>query len=245
MLHLPYWFSPTTADRQPAAWLLRGVMVTRVTLNGVAATLLLWDSNDTDVATSILSGSGARVGWRLLAVSAALHALSFLHHRVHAALSGPPPLHAGLYTVAHVSILNFALDTPGRRIPSVAVSHYLVVIGTLVVGVYLLYVHLTLAPLRRAWGCYDPAHAVGIEGYIHGTCDTPGICALPGINCDVQADPISAARQHAEQAMAALAVVQIMSVPAKLAHYRQATARAVERARAPQTATAPRTNNKS
>ena len=170
------------------------------------------------------AGTYARPAWIFLAVSAGLHLVSYLHHRIHLhVLERPLPINRGLYAVAHVGVLNFVLDLPGRRIPDVRGSHVVILLGGLITGVYLFFVYITLVPLDDAWACYDPAVSSVLD-YSHGLCSNPNICLEASIDCDRKKTAMSAAQAAAEQIVSGLLVVYFLSIPSKIAYYTKAGA---------------------
>lgn len=202
LLHLPYWIdlSGTKAPR----WLLKYIMVARVLMNGVAASVLLL-------------GGHAIVGWLLLAISAVLYLVAYILVRAYTreAEIMISPL---LYTVCQVSVLNFLLDSSGRGIPEVRMSHALVAVGSPFVVAALAFTTVTITPLSEAWGCYDPAFIQSLTDYKYGTCDQD-ICANPRIDCTRKSLTFATASLAAEQAFVVLFIVYLLSIPAKIRHY--------------------------
>lgn len=186
-------------------WLKNGVLVARLLCNAGAATLLL------------LVDGWAALGWLLAAVSAAIHLLSFLVSRF---FLPAPEIHPRLYTLAHLGLANFLLDTPGRGIPTVRLSHAVIVVLSVAAAAALAVTWVAVQPMQDAWGCYDPAYIRSLEDYRFGECDGGDICRRDEVNCADKATIFANEAHYVAQGAAVLFTVHLAAIPAKIDYYR-------------------------
>ena len=159
----------------------------------------------------------AIAGWFSLLISAGLHLFSFCVSRF---IFPEPPINTRLYRLAHLSVTNFVLDTPGRGIKEVRFTHSLIVVLSLVPVLVLGFTWYAITPIEEAWACYDPAYIEGYKDYKYGTCDGGAICARPQINCGRKAKIFSSEVHFFVQMFAALYAMHLAAVPAKIDHYK-------------------------
>lgn len=201
MLHLPHFVK----DEPDHRWLKNAVLVTRLMCNAGAATLLL------------AVDGWAALGWLLAAASLAVHLLSFAVSRFYLR---PAEIHPRLYVLAHLGLTNFVLDTPGRGIPTVKLSHAAVVVLSVAAVAALAVTWLTVRPMQAAWSCYDPAYINSVEDYRFGECDGGDICRRHEVNCADKATIFANEAHYVAQGVAILFTVHLAAVPAKLDYYR-------------------------
>ena len=201
LLHLPHFVKDTPDHR----WLKNGVLITRLLCNAGAAALLLFVDG------------WATLGWLLAAVSLGLHLLSFAVSRFYLPA---PEIHPRLYVLAHLGLANFVLDTPGRGIPTVRLSHAVIVVLSVAATAALAVTWLTIQPMQVAWSCYDPAYITSFEDYRFGECDGGDICRRDEINCAHEATIFANEAHYVAQGVAVLFTVHLAAVPAKLDYYR-------------------------
>jgi hypothetical protein len=104
-----------------------------------------------------------------------------------------------LFLIAHVSIINFLFELPGRGIKAVRLTRALQLAFTLTAGLVFMFTVFTLTPLEDAWGCYAPEHAADLSAYQHGTCDlvdAPACRFVPVVRCGVAHGAIFNAEVH-------------------------------------------------
>lgn len=198
LLDFPYLITHSPAQRNTKrfrAWLFAA----RIGLNTVGC-------------AAVTEGHALWWGVGALAISAALHAVSYAHasrHRLRVATPG----NGRLFLLAHVGVLNFVFQLPGRGVPAVRLTRTLQLFVTLTVGLVFAFTLTTITPLEDAWGCYVPAHVVSLANYNHGTCDVPNAPAcrmVPVVNCGVAHGAIFSAELHyATQVMIVSFVVYI------------------------------------
>ena len=202
LLHLPHFI-----DHEPAHRKLKNVVfVVRMVCNAAAATILL------------LVDDQSMVGWAMVLVSLAIHFLSFLISRFFVTA---PPIHPRLYRLAHVGLLNFVLDTPGRGIPTVRRSHSLIVVLSLVAVAALTFTWFLISPIQKAWHCYDPAYIASLEDYRFGVCDGGSICRRKEINCNDNSSIFANEVHYTVQGMAILFTIHLAAVGPKIDYYEE------------------------
>lgn len=200
-LHLPHFISRETGYKK---WAANSVLVARLGLNSTAFLLVsFWDYPRTAIF--------------LLAVSLAIYVLDFLIARF---VLDPPKIHGGLYYLAHLSLTNFLLDSPGVGIPTVKFTHVLVQVGSLVPVPVLLFTFFTIDKMQRAWDCYDPAYIESLADYKYGICDNGMICNRPQINCAHKATLFDEEIHYLCQLFGVLFALHLAAVPAKIDYYR-------------------------
>lgn len=204
----------------------------RIGLHAIALPLLVWDARDNlwswETFNSILYGTHSKVAWTLIAVSAGLYAFTYLHHRLHYALRKHIPVDPTLYAIAHVSIVNFILDLPGRGIPSARFTHVLIVAINIVAAITLLFTLHTVTPIQKAWGCYDPQFVSGLADYDRGMCpvdrdSNANICTeRPYVNCEMDFGDNTFHKEihYATQAGMVALVLYALSIGDKLTFYK-------------------------
>ena len=236
LLHLPVFIQYNDDAYTPSPNFTLGIFTTRMLIHAVALPLLLWDARDGlwswQAADSILYGTHSVLGWYLMAGSAFLYVVSYVHHLVHVAIRKSHPIAPNLYAASHISILNFLFDLPGRGVSTCRVTHALVIIINLLAGAVLVATWFTATPLRAAWGCYDPAFIHSLKDYNRGLCTkdaNAAICAeRPYTNCEqnFERDMFNVILHGAIVAIAVSLVLYTMSLSAKFTFYRvQAYAR--------------------
>lgn len=163
-----------------------------------------------------------------MAVSAGLYLFTYLHHRLHYGLRKHIPVDPLLYAVAHVSILNYILDLPGRRIPTAKLTHVLIVATNIVAAIVLIFTLHTITPIQRAWGCYDPQFVDDLSDYDRGMCpadedSNANICTeRPFVNCEVDFGDNTFHKEihYATQASMVALVLYALSIGDKLTFYK-------------------------
>lgn len=128
------------------------------------------DKSTTAIIDSILFSPEARHGWRYFAISLIPWGFSYVIHRYHI-MRYRIHIYPGLYRFSHLSVLNFALDLPGWNIPTVHVSHYMVVLSNICIQPYITYEVYAAIPLILAWSCYMISYSYfDINGFKYGMC---------------------------------------------------------------------------
>lgn len=103
-------------------------------------------------------------GWCLLA-STGLHMVMYSSHRYHLIRL----LHNGddsrafstpAFWFAHIGLLNWLLDLPGFRVPTVRNVHILVILINLTAGLVFFCTYYFQKPFVLAWGCYAPGTSI-------------------------------------------------------------------------------------
>lgn len=182
------------------SWIRKYVFVAVNVLNGIAFTLLANDN---------------MYGLLFLGIGLCCHAIGYARD---VAAASDTPIVPWMYALAHISVTNFIGDIPGIGIPCVRISHAVVVVGSLLVGVYLVFAYSTIVPLADAWSCYDPAFVTNLSSYDKGLCTDPSICTQPHIDCG-RNTARSDAMRIAEQLLAALVIIHLGGVPEKIRYY--------------------------
>jgi hypothetical protein len=164
----------------------------RIVCNIVAAGLLGWVTTKGSPARS----APAIAGWAFLGISVLLYIISYAHTSwaLKQTSPGSLPIQPRLYLLAHLSILNFMLDVPGRRVPTVKISHSFLIVFNTLLSIYMFVLATAVTPIREAWRCYRPEHFDSIEDYNFGICPPPdkttAICSdHAGITCPTTGEP--------------------------------------------------------
>jgi hypothetical protein len=167
-------------------WIIAAI---RIACNAIAAGLI----------ASATSSAVAIAGWVFFSISVLLYIISYAHlkwsQRPQAgSLAQLPPIQPRLYLLAHLSILNFIFDFPGRHVPTVTISHTFLIIFNSLLIIFMLILATAVAPIREAWRCYRPEHFDSIQDYIYGTCPpadqtSPMCTGHPGISCPGPGEP--------------------------------------------------------
>lgn len=228
LLHLPlfisYGGSPSRMDC--------ALFAARVGIHTIAVPLLLWDARHNmsfaTAATSAFAGTYSYTGGILVAVSAALYAATYITH-VLRRRARPCVVQPVLFGIAHLSVINFLLDLPGRGIPSQRRSHLLLVAVNLVGGLILVVTAVTATPLRNAWGCYAPEYVQTVKDYNRGICpddhsSSANICTeRPYTNCEEEfRDDIFAREIHYGLQICSFSVpIYLLTLSTKLAFYKR------------------------
>jgi hypothetical protein len=134
--------------------------------------------------------------WMMLG-STALWMMAYAHHRhhliriaLHDTASIDTKVPHSLYTLCHVSILNFALDIPDLHVPTNMFSHYVILALNVVAGSVFVVAFTLQQPMAFAWGCYAPN--TPIKDLDFGVCPRfidnaqdvlPPVCDQPGVLC--------------------------------------------------------------
>jgi len=234
LFHLPIFlrYQAATGSHPASRRLQRVLFLVRLVLHTAAVPLLLWHARDDLLSwrsvDSALGGSPqAWYGWVLMAVSLALWAVTYVHHRLHFRMRPVTQPDRLLYLLSHASVVNFLFDVPGRGLQSARTGHVLVVAINIVAATVLLATWATATPLRRAWGCYDPAFIDSYSDYNRGICpddanSNENICTeRPYTNCEVnfKTDVLHAEGHYATQAVLVSLIVYAVGIPGKLTFY--------------------------
>ena len=201
--------------------------VVRVILNATAFLLFFglqepYEATLQSVLTKFVEGDNVFAAWMCVFVSLGLHVLSYVWVRVVSAsetrMERTLQFHPGLYKLAHVSVTNFVLDTPGGGIEDIVVSHTIVFWGSLLGAATLFGAYYLYKPVDDAWYCYDPAYTDGVFGYDHGMC-APDMCHNQGIDCSRTASGFSSVVHYIRLAVVALFMVHLSAVEDKVEYY--------------------------
>ena len=226
LLHFPIFLH---YDKNPGIISLT-LFFARIFIHTIALPLLVWDARHDlwswKTLNSVLWGSYSGVGWSLMAVSAVLYAFAYgLHVFLKPKLQPVQPV---LYGTAHVSVLNFLFDLPGRGVPTVKRSHTLLVVVNVIAGLTLLVTHAIATPLQEAWGCYQPSLITSLRDYNRGVCpgdptSTANICTeRPYTNCEenFEVDVFAKEMHYALQGIVFGLIVYGVGVGSKLSFYK-------------------------
>ena len=206
------------------------IFFSRVFIHSIALPLLVWDARHDlwswKTLNSVFWGSYSSIGWTLMAISAGLYGLAYALHVF--LRQKPHPLQPVLYGTAHVSLLNFLLDLPGRHVPTVKRSHALLVIVNFIAGLTLFITYATATPLQEAWGCYQPSLINSLRDYDRGLCpgdptSTANICTeRPYTNCEenFKVDVFAKEMHYAMQGVVFGLIVYGISVGSKISFYK-------------------------
>lgn len=231
VLHLPIFIQYSGAP-QPASVVELFIFFTRLGLHSIALPLLVWDSRKTlwswETLNSALHGTHTHTAWTLLVVSFGLYLFAYAIHKYKRPSDTAHAVQPVLYGTAHLSVLNFLLDLPGRNVPTARRSHTLLVLVNFVAGCVLFVVYATATPLQEAWGCYQPSLINSLRDYNRGLCpgdptSTANICTeRPYTNCEemFEVDVFGKVKHYALQAITLGAVVYLFSVNSKLSFYK-------------------------
>ena len=150
-----------------------------------------------------------------------------LHYRARSPAPVPVAANKLLFLVAHVGVINFFFELPGRGIKAVQIARALQLALTLTIGIVFAFTFFTITPLEDAWGCYAPGHVVSLGSYKYGTCPPPNTLTTacrfkPTVQCGVAHGAIFNAELHyATQGMVVAAVLYGSGYKAKWdAHFR-------------------------
>lgn len=230
-LHFPIFIQYST-DQRPAGILGLTLFFSRVFIHAIALPLLVWDARHDlwswKTLNSVFWGTYSRVGWYMLAASAGLYLIAYALHVTQRSRLKVHVVQPVLYGTAHVSVLNFLLDLPGRYVPTVKRSHTILVIVNLIAGLTLFLTHASAKPLQEAWGCYQPALISSLRDYNRGMCpgdptSTANICTeRPYTNCEENftVDVFAKEIHYATQAVVFGLIVYGISVGSKISFYK-------------------------
>lgn len=172
------------------------------------------------------------VGWAALGTSTLLYIISYMHvnfHRRHK-VNNELEIQPRLYLLAHFSIINFMLDFPGNRVPTVYISHYILIAFNTILVIIAVIIATAVVPIREAWRCYRPEFFPSVEDYKYGLCPPPNQHAPmcdnhPGIVCRVSGeDSFSQAIWNTEihyllNAILVSVAIYLASIPPKLEYW--------------------------
>lgn len=133
-------------------------------------------------------------GWCLLA-STGLHLIMYKMHRMHlirtVTIEGDAEFPTEYYWIAHLGLLNWLLDIPGHRVPTVFWPHVIIIVFNCTATLAFLCIFYFREPLILCWGCYE--HDTDLESLDFGTCLAcvynnaqnahPPVCDEPGTRC--------------------------------------------------------------
>lgn len=174
-LHLPHFiniYETPTKYHPPKRVLSTIVFAVRLFLNVV--TLLLWLYNKATIFR-----------WILLIISTALYGVSYIYIRWHIRHNTQTPIQPYLYGIAQVSVINFLFDAPGRLIPTVPITHQLIILINVVCSVALYLCLTAVTDIALAWYCY-PSEWFDVEDYLYGLCPAPGDSATDAPMCSAE-----------------------------------------------------------
>lgn len=231
LLHFPIFLKYGTQQR-PAGALELFIFFARCGIHTIALPLLVWDARQDlwswQTLNSALHGTHSRTAWLLLLVSLGLYLLSYAIHKFKQPSKTVHAVQPVLYGTAHVSVLNFLLDLPGRNVPTARRTHTLLVLVNLVAGSVLFVTYATATPLQKAWGCYQPSLIRSLRDYNRGMCpgdptSTANICTeRPYTNCEemFEVDVFGVVKHYAMQALTLGLIVYVFSISSKLSFYK-------------------------
>jgi hypothetical protein len=230
-------------------WTQAAIFVVRAGLNAAAFGLILKpvpeiQSNEERayelVYKTITTGTETHIGWWLILGSLILHFLAYASHRLYlirsflqdpTASDGPAVLPHKMYTVAHISILNFLLDLPGYHTLSTRFLRYVIVALNLTATLILVFYLFVLENFVLAWGCYPRGTSLG--DFRFGVC--PGywrdpdhyyapVCDSPGARCgeeEIRDNQMFSHELGITSGLVAFSFsLYIISIPQKVTYYR-------------------------
>lgn len=196
----------------------------RIVLNATAASLFsvysARDAHDRIIWTA---------AWIVVGVSLLLHYIAFVHMNFH---SKRVSFSRRFFIFSHLSAVNFVFDVQGRGVPTVWLTHPLLMLVNIFLAFFATIVATAVVPIREAWRCYSDEFYPSYEDYDFGTCPAPRqwapICAYPGIRCskteDSYADVIWNTEIHYLLTATVVSyIVYIASIPPKLDYFTVAT----------------------
>jgi hypothetical protein len=243
LVHLPFFInlSPkgySHKTHKPSGLFTALIFVARNIINVLVA-LLLYGSHLNDDIKEGHEHKG--IGWTiaiLLIASTALYLVSYIHTRYHFMnLNRQAEIQIPIYVLSHFSLVNYCIDTPGYKVPTVKLSHFTIVAVNIIAVAIVAFDYFTVEPIQRAWWCY-----VGndYENYIYGTCPPPnnnkdifghstqsGICAAfppyPYVDCtkeQITNDVLAKQITWSKIALAFTMVIYIFSIVDKITYYK-------------------------
>lgn len=218
-------FVTTGRDRR----LRRAVFVTRAAVNLLLVTLLLENAETpADVVNNVFGGvPRPALAATTASVSLLLHWVSYGLARKHVR-SGQVPFNPTLFALAHLSVVNFIFDLPGRRIDDVKITHVGIVGANVVLTLGFLFVLFVREPLQEAWYCYRPEVYPTLLDYSNGLCPRDvtddvceaGVCAVVGSK---RHNPVVPEYIHfSAQVTAVVAIIYCVSILDKVRYYQRA-----------------------
>lgn len=220
LLHLPFWIDiyseKSSEHHQPNQKFRIAIAASRVVLNVVAI-----------ICFAVAKSAAANyVGLGFLGASVILYIIAYLHIKFHARKK-QVRLQKWLFLASNISVINFALDYPGNRVPSVRITHYILLITNAIMSLIAAVIITAVVPIKEAWGCYSPEHYPSLEDLNYGVCPknvSQGICTgVKGIRCsddiDKTADIMASLTHTLINVLFATIAVYLATAPKKLEYW--------------------------
>ena len=182
-------------------WVFSIVFLIRGILNITALSLILKDTihisaekrdaiNEIRTYADSTVESAANIsGWWILLASFILNWCTYVFHK-HLLENSNPMIQERIYTVSHLSFVNFIIDFPGFYSDATQASRWLCTILNCTAGLILAFVLLVEEPFLNAWSCYPTSD--NILDFKYGLCPSyfstteasyQPICDRPGTRC--------------------------------------------------------------
>ena len=239
---------PPSADIvQNRYWVFTALFLVRAILNITAFALIFGDTvnlkstkrdsaDELEVYANATMTSRGKIGWYFLTASIILNYAMYVWHKhlLEKTDFTHSEIQPRIYTLAHISIVNFIVDFPGWYSASTQPSRWMVTVMNLTAGLILLFVLVVERPFELAWGCY-PAKENSILDLKWGLCPTyfdnqeasfQPICDRPGVRCN---EGLVLSKHSFEQAfnvahviVSASAAIFALSIPQKISFFQLA-----------------------